>query len=100
MTLRPPRSTRTNPLFPYSTVFRSIGVIDEAELREPELFVRSWCDGSGNGTLSRLTTPGLVKQVYRKPSAKKDVLKTFSSIGSSFPRFFGLSGTEIGRAHV
>src|SRR3546814_4916850 len=28
MRLRPPRSTRTDPLFPYTTLFRSLGIAD------------------------------------------------------------------------
>src|SRR3546814_11911011 len=35
MIRRPPRSTRTVPLFPYTTLFRSPGLLDEAEVDQP-----------------------------------------------------------------
>src|SRR3546814_11541142 len=34
MRRRPPRSTRTDTLFPYTTLFRSLGVDEEAEARD------------------------------------------------------------------
>src|SRR3546814_19898106 len=37
MVLRPPRATRTDPLFPYTTLFRS----DAVEL--PSQFMENWC---------------------------------------------------------
>src|SRR3546814_14751267 len=35
MTRRPPRATRTDTLFPYTTLFRSIVVLRQVELAEP-----------------------------------------------------------------
>src|SRR3546814_17611216 len=36
MIRRPPRSTRTDTLFPYTTLFRSIDLVDDDDRLEPE----------------------------------------------------------------
>src|SRR3546814_18104856 len=40
MVLRPPRSTSTDTLFPYPTVFRSDLLLDEAKINVPDLHGR------------------------------------------------------------
>src|SRR3546814_1753841 len=43
MIRRPPRSTRTDTLFPYTTLFRStVAVAREIERRRPELATARW----------------------------------------------------------
>src|SRR3546814_16102864 len=40
MILRPPRSTRTDTLFPYTTLFRSVGLRGRASIHVPDDFDR------------------------------------------------------------
>src|SRR3546814_2509120 len=40
MIRRPPRSTRTDTLFPYTTLFRSAGAVNLFELLEPQTLPR------------------------------------------------------------
>src|SRR3546814_3182113 len=60
MIRRPPRSTRTDPLFPYTTLFRSGQTDDEGALRPHCLdHQRRWRDGqSGAGELCRVEGRG------------------------------------------
>src|SRR3546814_11009481 len=41
MIQRPPRSTRTDTLFPYTTLFRSKSVVDKSPTRESQYTI--WC---------------------------------------------------------
>src|SRR3546814_16002734 len=65
MIRRPPRSTRTDTLFPYTTLFRSYGFTQGAGLRggyvaEEPLAVsfEVTCRGSGETFTTRLKVPG------------------------------------------
>src|SRR3546814_825796 len=41
MTRRPPRSTRTDTLFPYTTLFRSLRLLEQVKRRDPSIFTKS-----------------------------------------------------------
>src|SRR3546814_6659757 len=75
MTLRPPRSTRTDTLFPYTTLFRSIKALGETyasgfqalksidlDIRRGEIFALLGPNGAGKTTLISIVcgivTPG------------------------------------------
>src|SRR3546814_2139992 len=58
MIRRPPRSTRTDTLFPYTTLFRSDGVADAAESASVRVGVaagRVEGDGTADGAVGRVT---------------------------------------------
>src|SRR3546814_1388509 len=65
MIRRPPRSTRTDTLFPYTTLFRSLG----AELGETFVLADIGMDEVGlvskNGKLEDVLPPGLRKLYWR-----------------------------------
>src|SRR3546814_14152721 len=53
MILRPPRSTRTDTLFPYTTLFRSEAVIDESMISgEPVPVEKTAGDKVSSGTIN------------------------------------------------
>src|SRR3546814_10404780 len=62
MILRPPRSTRTDTLCPYTTLFRSAGIrIDSTSLfRGRQLYSRRYHDEFSAGTLPFSRWPGFV----------------------------------------
>src|SRR3546814_5747533 len=82
MIRRPPRSTRTDTLFPYTTLFRSIGEAahDRRELsldarRRPFAFHRDECRrigarGEGGQILQRRADDGVEEDRYIGPSLR------------------------------
>src|SRR3546814_9221281 len=58
MILRPPRSTRTDTLFPYTTLFRS---------GAPDVFNVYWAPGE---TLNDITAPGRPEYLYIQPDVR------------------------------
>src|SRR3546814_7749068 len=70
MIRRPPRSTRTDTLFPYSTLFRSVYPVDKAQYPSPD---------SSRRTLQEPST-GLLGRIFGK---KKEVEEAMS--GSNQP---------------
>src|SRR3546814_3122934 len=62
MIRRPPRSTRTDTLFPYTTLFRSHRAVDDAaHPRRPRLLVRVRLDALRPGALP-VREPGVVRE--------------------------------------
>src|SRR3546814_6900771 len=59
MIRRPPRSTRTDPLFPYTTLFRSV-VIGEIVMVPPVKEARARGDRSSVRPFERMTASGVV----------------------------------------
>src|SRR3546814_4340678 len=47
MIRRPPRSTRTDTLFPYTTLFRSLADQVDADIEDPRLMNTSWTEVLG-----------------------------------------------------
>src|SRR3546814_6167840 len=60
MIRRPPRSTRTDTLFPYTTLFRSIGVFEQGD-GTTQNYQLSWGNG-GDGPLQIVVGGNYVKQ--------------------------------------
>src|SRR3546814_20505910 len=58
MILRPPRSTRTDTLFPYTTLFRS---------GAPDVFNVYWAPGE---TLNAISAPGRPEYLYIQPDVR------------------------------
>src|SRR3546814_12169289 len=68
MIRRPPRSTRTDPLFPYTTLFRSIDALIDTLLPQP--FERTAVNGFGFlQIVRRRERPSLIEQVRFDPIA-------------------------------
>src|SRR3546814_9630680 len=100
MIRRPPRSTRTDTLFPYTTLFRSPGTSDAAR----RLFAAS---GPIRGTLADayfrqrgIILPADISALryhprcfYRAPSGRQEWPALIAAVSDG-------SGNEIGRAHV
>src|SRR3546814_3096754 len=76
MVLRPPRSTRTDPLFPYPTLFRSQGEITETGVNLAPV-------EQGPGMIDDVDAAGLL------------VGKTATFGGSASAFLFGLSANEV-----
>src|SRR3546814_14962110 len=49
MIRRPPRSTRTDTLFPYTTLFRSIGNVGAGDFSRGKLWIQQEDNGRANG---------------------------------------------------
>src|SRR3546814_2958362 len=66
MILRPPRSTRTDTLFPYTTLFRSVGGAEHRRIvrtlgaEQPVLRLQAPCEIAGGAGLGQ--RPGLVRR--------------------------------------
>src|SRR3546814_3052604 len=60
MIRRPPRSTRTDTLFPYTTLFRSVGTVAAgvAKARADHLTISGFEGGTGASPLTSLTHAG------------------------------------------
>src|SRR3546814_2177009 len=58
MIRRPPRSTRTDTLFPYTTLFRSPGYLGPAALNRAWTLVNDVRDGDRRGVLQAATSGG------------------------------------------
>src|SRR3546814_11400602 len=105
MIRRPPRSTRTDTLFPYTTLFRSLG----AELGETFVLADIGMDEVGlvskNGKLEDVLPPGL-RKLYWRGLVQVEVEKTSLAQGLRVApdvtrrlRQLGMLA-QIGRAHV
>src|SRR3546814_12661308 len=93
MRRRPPRSTRTDPLFPYTTLFRSYA-------RSPapiEQMLENMVIGRPPGNYDRLLdfSHAVTGGLFFVPSA--DLLE---ALADRDPQAAGAGEPEIGRAHV
>src|SRR3546814_15657755 len=93
MIRRPPRSTRTDTLFPYTTLFRSIGIYPSLYCCLDKVVVKSHAE-----QILRLHTEGKVKRFF----LVKDILEVLPDFPQDERVFFledlvasDASGTEI-----
>src|SRR3546814_9286530 len=105
MIRRPPRSTRTDTLFPYTTLFRSRPVALAAitsctNTSDPRQLIAA-------GLVARkarafgLTVPGWVKTSLAPGSPTAERLLTRAGLMDDLEALgFAIAGYEIGRAHV
>src|SRR3546814_8644135 len=121
MIRRPPRSTRTDTLFPYTTLFRSVGEIQLVEGRRLEC--RAIADGAAQPVGQRIAVADVAGVVLAEllviitsqrqlPVMAADLAQVLSEIAVVVPGILGIHrgavdlvalvvGTqEIGRAHV
>src|SRR3546814_15037558 len=97
MIRRPPRSTRTDTLFPYTTLFRSFraGVYMKTLLRDPAAGIMHSLIYFSFLVLLAVTT--VLEINHQMPESLKflhgGVYKAYSAVGD-------LAGPKIGRAHV
>src|SRR3546814_11983396 len=105
MLRRPPRSTRTDTLFPYTTLFRSLNALKRPELISVLLNASvSWCSVS----INRDVVKRLLQQAQdaEKEIAFVDRMLRLGASTEMVGRFYGLTHQEvalrreIGRAHV
>src|SRR3546814_8404608 len=82
MILRPPRSTRTDTLFPYTTLFRSRVTWQRRHRREEEAIRER--SGADAATLGRPTFAG--PRLQRQPLVDESVLRALESAAGSGPR--------------
>src|SRR3546814_16150148 len=82
MILRPPRSTRTDTLFPYTTLFRSRVTWHRRHRREEEAIRER--SGADAATLGRPTFAG--PRLQRQPLVDESVLRALESAAGSGPR--------------
>src|SRR3546814_11251611 len=85
MIRRPPRSTRTDPLFPYTTLFRSSRLILMSAVHEPV-------------TLTRDVIGVLIPQGTKVELPEGARAQITQALGGSFT--VQVEGHQIGRAHV
>src|SRR3546814_11171019 len=89
MIRRPPRSTRTDTLFPYTTLFRSHGPMGQQFVRNDGLFT--------GPALNQITLPAhdyAASVAFYKQMGLKQIV---DSPGNGYARFEAANG-EIGRA--
>src|SRR3546814_13241778 len=92
MIRRPPRSTRTDTLFPYTTLFRSRSSGSRGSLRLP------FQVGEGTGALlAQGTARGRDQPVDGASSIRRAAARL---AGRKQHRFGDVEDAEIGRAHV
>src|SRR3546814_16730493 len=105
MERRPPRSTRTDPLFPYTTLFRSFVGIERrtdhpllplAYVRERNFTFAIATQGLINFAYMGgfIITPLFLESVFDYPETRVGVLMI------ARPLAFAITGPQIGRAHV
>src|SRR3546814_13880527 len=117
MLRRPPRSTRTDTLFPYTTLFRSIEVprsLLSEFFRMPEaeqvgvyfLFGEDEQDGAPKayigqtGTLrQRLSQHGQQKEFWNRALVAVSLTSSLTNTHASYLEWLSIA-QEIGRAHV
>src|SRR3546814_18312550 len=87
MIRRPPRSTRTDTLFPYSTLFRS-------EQRMPQ--ESDWRSGAAYDYIDQLNTSDLAWEFLRRNREYRESYYELARRG----RLNGEQARKIGRAHV
>src|SRR3546814_17196550 len=92
MTRRPPRSTRTDTLFPYTTLFRSPGYLSTIAIHDRQL----QCDQRGQFARFDQTDIDPAQQIKRLRTCK------FRARNARYPRVDAETfyEAEIGRAHV
>src|SRR3546814_19217512 len=102
MIRRPPRSTRTDTLFPYTTLFRSAKVaIDQRKVDIEEYKAVTERLTSQMTAAQSLMTPEMVQQILIE--TLQDVIATSNEIpGGDEPQGMPMPemDMEIGRAHV
>src|SRR3546814_4904563 len=107
MIRRPPRSTRTDTLFPYTTLFRSR---NEAKLSADPNTARMWLAGGKAPKLGSVFRQPEHAKVFREIAAKgrdgfytgwvaEDIVSYLNGIGSTHS-LEDFATPEIGRAHV
>src|SRR3546814_10846886 len=96
MVRRPPRSTRTDTLFPYTALFRSADVVSEGELRRALAagVPRAKIVFAGVGKTARELAAGLDAGILQFNVESLSELKLLSQVAVA------RGTTEIGRAHV
>src|SRR3546814_1650465 len=109
MIRRPPRSTRTDTLFPYTTLFRSLSPMNPQDLAKRQAAEAALAyvepgEVLGVGTGS---TVNLFIDLLAEKRLVHDIKGAVSSSNASSERLkkigipvFDLNATEIGRAHV
>src|SRR3546814_7083541 len=75
MILRPPRSTRTDTLFPYTTLFRS---------GAPDVFNVYWAPGE---TLNDITAPGRPEYLYIQPDVRTQMPSFVDFFFAAYPLY-------------
>src|SRR3546814_10056801 len=114
MIRRPPRSTRTDTLFPYTTLFRSLGLtgpslaVDTAcssSLVAVHLAVRSLQSGECGMALAAgvhllLAPEALVASTKLGATAPDGRCKAFAADADGFGHGEGCGAVELGSAHV
>src|SRR3546814_9426932 len=65
MIRRPPRSTRTDTRFPYTTLFRSIAQLDPANARGAQAVQGLWPWHAEDALAQQPTDPGLYPRIHR-----------------------------------
>src|SRR3546814_3095721 len=104
MIRRPPRSTRTDTLFPYTTLFRSI---DEADVAVVDDFLQKLLEQHGSTPdvfpLAPWVSLVLKPLILASLSVSWPGFLNHASVGRRALLFRGLgrfAGAQIGRAHV
>src|SRR3546814_6768711 len=115
MVVRPPRSTRTDTLFPYTTLFRSIGLCDLVEALRDQVGADAVAGHEGERGLEEVEPsergelvehhqelmlaafPGIAFQPLGEPAADLVEDEPYQRFG---PRDVRRRDDEIGRAHV
>src|SRR3546814_11808511 len=99
MRRRPPRSTRTDTLFPYTTLFRAIA-------KQADIVVRPVMRGDEGPKRAHLFLPfdlqlaEIEKQSWSRPGLRRRRMAMRQNVIRGFARTFQRVETEIGRAHV
>src|SRR3546814_15245992 len=90
MERRPPRSTRTDTLFPYTTLFRSTARAPRISTSAPPNIDMPWVNTSGTAAGHELAEQDVARQAVRHRAAlARGVGEVVEEVGE-----------EIGRAHV
>src|SRR3546814_2254556 len=103
MILRPPRSTLTDPLFPYTTRFRSVGMI--TEWMSDEGLQKRGADTDLGGTMrlgayeAKLSPNSHVASVYGANDISERHRHRYE-VNGAYREQLEKGGLEIGRAHV
>src|SRR3546814_17251717 len=86
MILRPPRSTRTDTLFPYTTLFRS---------GAPDVFNVYWAPGE---TLNDITAPGRPEYLYIQPDVRTQMPSFVDFFFAAYPLYACIFPSALMRA--
>src|SRR3546814_16095459 len=97
MLRQPPRSTRTDTLFPYTTLCRSEGALGEVPGEDQELEL-GYLPPEGVGQLLGLPLPLLDRAGRHRPPPFFSFPTTLIIVSTSV--FVSLRSEKIGRAHV